>query len=125
MSKKKYLTREDILNADDRPIREIDVPEWGGTVRVRALDAEGRWRLMMSASDSGGKLPVDWEAKILALCICDESGQRMFEEKDAASLLSKSAAAYSRVATICREISRLDTEDTIEDIRSDFQQSQN
>ena len=32
------LSRDEILGAEDRPVDEVPVPEWGGDVRVMMLD---------------------------------------------------------------------------------------
>ena len=36
------LTKEQILNADDLKRKEVDVPEWGGTVLLRELTGRER-----------------------------------------------------------------------------------
>lgn len=37
------LSTEALLSADDRPEKTIEVPEWGGSIRLKALNA-GQWR---------------------------------------------------------------------------------
>ncbi len=36
------LTKDDILGADDLATEDVEVPEWGGCVRVRALTGTER-----------------------------------------------------------------------------------
>src|SRR5712691_9265522 len=48
----KILSLADILAADDLPEKVVDLPEWGGAVRVRALkrgDIKKAYRLSTSA----------------------------------------------------------------------------
>ena len=42
------LSKEAILAAQDLPSEDVEVPEWGGTVRVRGLDGKGRDEYFMS-----------------------------------------------------------------------------
>ena len=42
----KFLTRDDILAADDMAYQNVSVPEWGGSVRVRTLCGADRSRIM-------------------------------------------------------------------------------
>lgn len=49
MSEIKILSAAELLAADDRPEKVVDVPEWGGAVKLRALSA-GQWRDVREAA---------------------------------------------------------------------------
>jgi hypothetical protein len=59
---KPLLDRAAILGADDREYELVDVPQWGGTVRVRALSGTDRDRYLQSlyevADDGSGNFKV-------------------------------------------------------------------
>jgi hypothetical protein len=107
-----YLSKDDIFKADDLPTRDVDVPEWGGIVRIRALDGTGRGEYDASLQQErpDGTYGVDLRfarAKLASLCIVDEDGGRLFNEFDIGRLGQKSAAALDRVATAAAELSGL------------------
>jgi len=112
------LTKQDILNARDLATEDIDVPEWGGTVRVRTLT--GRERDLFEASlttGEGKKRKVDLaniRAKLVAMCIVDETGAREFEDTEIAALGAKSAAALDRVFSACQRLNGLSSQDVEE-----------
>jgi hypothetical protein len=102
------LSREDILNADDLPYEDVDVPEWGGTVRVRGLTASerDRWEAMTYLDAKGNVVtPQDIRAKLVAFCCIDGAGARLFSEDDIAALAGKSARAMNRVWAVASRLS--------------------
>ena len=110
-----YLTREQILKADDLPTEDVEVPEWGGVVRVRALTGAERDALEAAVLDVRGKnVRVRLEnarALIVAMSVVDEDGNRLFSDKDVKALGQKSAAALDRVASVAMRLAGLTKED--------------
>lgn len=120
------LTRDEILNADDRKTEEVEVPEWGGSVLVRTLSGKER-----DAYESGtitvksGKQVENFEnlrARLVALCLVDEKGVRLFNTKDVTSLGNKSAAALQRVYNKCQELNAV-TDKDVEELTENFGES--
>lgn len=122
------LTGEDILEADDLETRDIEVPEWGGTVRVRGLTGEERDRfeseLAEATPDSkvvevrGQKQRmnmVNARAKLVARCCIDENGERLFSDTQISELAKKSGRALDRVYEVAQELSGI-TEEELEEI---------
>lgn len=102
------LKREDILQADDLPFEDVEVPEWRGTVRVRAMTASerDRWEAMTYLDSKGNvTTPQDIRAKLVAFCCVDEEGNRLFTEDDIASLAKKSARAMNRLWAVASRLS--------------------
>jgi hypothetical protein len=108
-----FLTKNQILAAEDRPSTEVEVPEWGGTVRIMAPSS---WELsehqasqikVRLGSDGKPQTTVDMtgaDAKLAALCIVDGEGKRLFDEKDVRKLGGKSAAALDRVVKAAKTL---------------------
>lgn len=100
---KKLLSKEDILKADDRKIVEVDVPEWGGSVRVSQINAAARCGLtMMMLGKDGKPLPAIELNRVLTLglvaaAVVDENGEQLFTEADIEALGKKSAVALDKV----------------------------
>lgn len=110
-----YLSRESILAHDDYLTEDVEVPEWGGTVRVAGMTGVERDRFEASVIGNGKKMQLgNMRARMVALCMVDESGERLFGTADIAALGSKSAAALERVFAVAQRLSGLSEEDVSE-----------
>ena len=110
------LDRKSILEAADVGWREVDVPEWGGSVRVRAMTGAERdaFEASVIEVDEQGLRQFDQRdvrAKLAALTIVDESGQRLFSEQDVRLLSAKSAKALDRVYDAATKLSGMTKKD--------------
>ena len=118
------LSRDDILNADDSRTKDVPVPEWGGTVRVRSLSGKERDDFEASLQTRrGGKVKENisnFRARLVALCVVNENGERLFAgQGDVMALGNKSVAALQRVFNACNELNGFSDED-IEELAEDF-----
>lgn len=118
-----YLSRDAILSADDLPTSDVEVPEWGGTVRVRALDGTSRDAYDASLydlrSDKLKRTPDNMRAKLVALSVVDGEGALLFTVDDVIRLGRKSAAALQRVWDEARRLSAL-SEAEAEELEQSF-----
>lgn len=112
------LTREQILQANDLPKEQVDVPEWGGTVCVRALTGAERDAYEAQCLEKRGKNYVanlrNLRAKLSALSLCDDGGNPLFTEDDITQLGGKAAAALDRIFEVAKRLSGLGSEDVEE-----------
>src|SRR3990172_989051 len=105
----KLLTKEMMLEAEDLPSQEVDVPEWGGWVRLRGLsgaEASAFSSRLVRIGPDGKPQAVkldNFMADLLSLCIVDESGQPLFSRTDVAALGRKSARVLKRLSDIATE----------------------
>ena len=102
---KSLLTKAAILAADDLTTIDVDVPEWGGAVRIKSMTGAERDgfedSLFVDVSDGkGGTKRVQnlkhLRAKLVAASLVDEDGTPVFTMDEVASLAKKSAAALNR-----------------------------
>lgn len=118
MSKVTILGREQILSAQDLEKELVEVKEWGGAVYVRALTGIERDAFEASMVDQRGKSRTinlkNLRARLCALTICDEEGNRLFSDADVEELGKKSAAALTRVFEVAQRLSGLSQEDVEE-----------
>jgi len=118
MAKPKLLTREAILQADDLPRELVEVPEWGGALYVRALTGAERDAFEQSIVETRGKNTRmnlrNIRARLVALTVIDEDGNRLFSDDDVEALGRKSAAALNRVFEVAQRLSGLRPEDVEE-----------
>lgn len=92
------LKKEDILSKDDSTFKDVNVPEWGGTVRIATMSGFARDRFEASVlGKNGGVNHVNIRAKLVASCLVDEKGVLLFNEKDIVALGKKSAKALDMI----------------------------
>lgn len=125
----KYLSRDDILNANDIQIEELPVPEWGGTICVKTLTGAERDMLEgelveMGANGKPKGMKLEHIRSTVAwLGICDDQGNRLFtDKKDIARLDKKSAAALDRVVSRIQAMSAMspaDIDALVNDLKND------
>ena len=90
------LTKEQILAASPK-LKEVEVPEWGGSVFIRPVTLEEQGKL----ADLGAKHEKASAAirirhctlSLLQWTVCDEDGRQLFTAEDLAGLMSKSSAS--------------------------------
>ena len=112
------LSREAILAADDLPTRDVAVPQWGGTVRVRSLTGRERDQFetdVLSARRDGHVSPGNVRARYAAMCIVDGEGKNLFSTADIEALGAKAAAALDTVYQAVLSLNAL-TEEDIEEL---------
>ncbi|MGI5347044.1 hypothetical protein ACQEU8_02475 [Streptomyces sp. CA-250714] len=116
-----YLSAEQILNADSFTVEEVEIPEWGGVVRVRGMSGTDRDRFeaqMLNAKMDGvdkEKGLERYRARLAAACIVDETGKRLFRsDAEVKRLGEQPAQALSRVADVAARLSGLTDEDKAE-----------
>ena len=119
------LTRQQIVDADDLPTKDVNVPEWGGTVRVKTMTAleKDKWEISCLTDDKKSNLEA-MRAKLAAHTIVDESGQRLFTEFDVEKLAAKSAKAIERIYNIAQKLNGISDKD-LKDMEKNFAAIQN
>ncbi len=109
-----YLTRKDILAAEDLSYEEVDCPEWGGVVRVRELTAGEALDLGNATLQGSGNISPDDFKRVAAIVIVDSTGKSQFNDKDITLLGRKSLAPIRRIVEATLRISSL-TEEAAEE----------
>lgn len=100
-----YLTKQQILEAQDRKFVDVEVPEWGGTVRVATFTGERRDTYETLFSDiRGGRAEGSIRAALVAASIVDENGATLFTMEDVIALGKKSGVALGRVFDVALEV---------------------
>ena len=94
------LTREQILAASPR-LKEVEVPEWGGSVFIRPLTIHEQAKLADLGTKYEKGTVVDrmknCTMRLVQWSVCDERGGTMFEAADLEPLMAKSASAFLRL----------------------------
>ena len=102
------LSKQDILGCNDIPTELVEVPEWGGSVKVRGMTAGERDRFDDMIRTQGLSA---LRATMAANGIIDEDGKRLFTDIEVGKLAEKSAEALDRVVEVVSRLSGLTPED--------------
>lgn len=117
------LTRDQILEADDRRYDIVECPEWGGDVRLRSITGTQRDAFEQSLMQTNGadrKVNTrNARAKLIVLCAVDENNQPLFVGDDLAALGRKNAAPIDRLFDACRKLAGMSPED-VDKLSEDF-----
>jgi len=123
------LTREQILNKVDIEVKEIQVPEWGGSVYIRQL-SRAQQDEYLKRQYGETRLKQDSKAKqqeisavniyghdaYLCMCgICDEEGKPLFNREDIDALKKKNGAVIGRIAMEIVRFSAMEMDVTVEE----------
>lgn len=112
------LNKDQIFSSDDIKFQDVDVPEWGGSVRISVMSAKARDAYEASTIKVVGKKIepdlVNARAKLVAACAINEDGKLMFTPAEIEKLGAKSSAAIERLADVASRLNGLSNE-AIED----------
>jgi hypothetical protein len=93
------LSRKEINAVKDLRSETVDVPEWGGEVRIIQLTfaaAQGMFTKEVEGFDP--------RLRLIAACLVDDDGAPIFSEQDLGELGSKNAEVIARLWKKCVEI---------------------
>lgn len=97
------LSKAAILGALDLKTEDVEVAEWGGTVRVAMMSGKARDEFFARQGEGG--LPISqFSATVLVATIVDEHGKTVFDESDIDALRAKSPDALDRVLTVAMRL---------------------
>ena len=106
--------KEKILTSQDLNPEKLHVPEWGVDVYIRVMSGFERDSFEAEIGGDGKRNLANIRAKLAVRVLCDETGKRIFELKDAAELGQKSAAALDRIFTVATRVNRIGEKDVDE-----------
>ena len=128
MSQRTLLDRAAILAAPDITTEDVDIPEWGGTVRVRGLTASQRDQFESeSLKGKGGNVSMNLlniRARLVALSVVDDDNNPLFTDRDVHVLGGKSASAVDRIFDVATRLSGIGASD-VEDLAKNLESSPN
>ncbi len=107
-----FLSREEILAAQDIETATVAVPEWGGSLRIKTMT--GRERDAMEMANFTAQRSTDLasnvaniRARLVARTAVDEAGHRLFSDEDVVALGEKSGAALDRAFGVANRLNKL------------------
>jgi hypothetical protein len=93
---KKYLSMDEILGAQDTEYRDVEVPGWGGTVRIGSLDAGTMIRFTEENEDP--KLKKTASLRLIVASLVDGDGNRIGTETGVEAMKKKDMRSVNMLA---------------------------
>jgi len=114
--------RDRILNVEDTVTEIVDIPEWGVKVAVKGLTIGEQQQFLKSVRKRTGEktdFTLDNDKFVIQLLIRTvsdpETGETLFEQADAQTLMSKSWKAMSRIYNVSARLSGFADDDEVQD----------
>jgi hypothetical protein len=112
---KVFTNKAELFGLVDLEIKEVYVPQWRMTFRVRGLMGYERDDYEMSVMDQSKKdIKVDLQnarARLVAMTVVDPDGARIFGDEDIPMLSSKSAAGLNLLYEVAKALSGIGDDD--------------
>jgi hypothetical protein len=107
------LTLDAILAADKLKSEDVEVPEWGGTVRVRAMTGAERDAIGAALADKTKSADFGplYAAHVTATCVVGEDGAPLFGIDRVDELRARSSVALDRVYQVAMRLNSASVED--------------
>lgn len=80
------ISYEQLRSTDGRKIKEIDVPELGGSLRARMLSGTDFFRITEYSKENPNDLQA-WARLLFQYCFIDENNEPLFADMDAVDVL--------------------------------------
>lgn len=113
------LGKDEIIGKDDLATEVVEVPEWGGEVILRTLTASERDAYEASIFKPGGKSDYqNLRSKLLARCMVDDKGKRLFKDSEVDTLGAKSARVLDRLFDRAQKLNGMGAKDAEEMLKN-------
>lgn len=114
-----FLTRDAIFGVNDLIKEKVTIEEWGGYVFVRRLKGSERDLFDKLTFESNGpdvQMNKDnLRARVAALTVCDNEGNRLFTDADIEALGEKAGSALDQIFAVAIRLNKFRKED-LEDL---------
>ncbi|XBQ15800.1 MAG: hypothetical protein ABL308_12685 [Oceanicaulis sp.] len=101
MAKKALLSAAEILAAEDLKTEDVDVPEWGGAIRLREWSGVDMLAYETEAEQADGSRAL---AVAISMSAIDEAGSRLFTADDVEALAKKNGKVLIRLMAKIRAL---------------------
>ena len=105
------LKFDEVVAKQDLPTKDIEVPEWGGTVRIRHWTVAERDEFVRRSAKDDKESVGSWVVSILAI---DESGKPWCPPERASELQKKNPKAIDVIVNAVIELTKR-TEKSVDD----------
>lgn len=110
------LSRSEVL-AKVLPTKVLDVPEWGGAVKVRSMTGleRDRYELAMQLEKEKGLASAfSLRGFVATSCCLDEDGSQLFRPEDQDAVSGLNAGALDRILEAVLSLSRMSAQSLVD-----------
>ena len=102
------LKREEILACVTLKQEVVEMPEWGGNVKVSEMSGAMRddWERSLRDRDSSGKF-ISPRARLVMFTVVDDQGDRLFQDGDIPAIGKLSSEALERICLVAMKLNGL------------------
>lgn len=100
------LTKEAILGAADLKTEAVEVPEWGGTVRISVMSGLARDQFLAQQNEKAAF--SEFQSRLLVSTIVDDANQPIFTADDIDALRGKNQAVLSRLSEVAMRLNGME-----------------
>lgn len=97
------LTRDQILSQTSLRKSVVEVPEWGGSITLRAITVAERDTLEQFIASQKGNIK-GIRPRLLRLCAVDDSGAHIFTDADTGTIEKIDASVAERLIDECMKL---------------------
>lgn len=108
----KNLTADDIFAVDDSELTPYDVPQWGGTIYIRVMNAEEAISFSELTADPARRKQA--MLRLVTMCCCNEKGEQLFRPDQVEKLKKKSVKVFLGIQNKIFEINSMRDETAAE-----------
>lgn len=105
MADKKFLSLDEMLDANDIQFIEVDTPEWGGTVRLGSLTAG---EMLTFIETSEGPAKANAGLRLIVRSLVDAEGNRLGTDKHLEAFKKKDAKVVNRLVKAILTLNGMD-----------------
>ena len=121
---KKRSIRDLVAEANDIEVRQVEVPEWGVTLELRAFSLDARSAFLDSmnlgqhedGAELQGAISKMYPAMLIAACFDPDTGAPVFTENDRPMLLGKNGTVVDRIGDVIMKMNGM-AEGAIDDAK--------
>lgn len=99
------LSKQQIQDVDDLPSKIVNMPEWGGDVKIRTMSAKNR--IDFEKINIANKSELETMIHLIMFSCIDDEGNLLFDDSDFEFLSGKSAKSILKLFQECIEMSTL------------------
>lgn len=118
-----FLSKEDIFQVEDISVETMEVPEWGGTIRLKPMtgaEKEGFEAEFQKRQQGENKINTrGFRGWLISRSVVNEDGELLFSKGDIAELSKKSAKVLEDVFEKCLEVNGIG-QDAVEEIEKNL-----
>lgn len=102
------LNKDQIFAAQDLQVSYIDIPEWGGQIKVKEMSAADR--IEFEKQQSSDLKPSEMIVRLVLMTCVDDNNQRIFSNDDLQALEQKSPSILLKIFNESMKINILNSE---------------